>query len=127
MTTMLEDTRTQDAANDLADRYRWEHRATAPGMYRDGQGVVWRVKHNRDKTGLYAQRVIAGEGRVRFEYVHGAIARLLSTHQMTLEEGREYARLIGACCVCGRTLTDPTSVGDGIGPICRKQFRPREA
>jgi hypothetical protein len=32
---------------------------------------------------------------------------------------RRSARLAGICCVCGRTLTDPTSREQGIGPECR--------
>lgn len=27
-------------------------------------------------------------------------------------------RLIGRCAVCGRSLTDPTSVAAGVGPTC---------
>jgi hypothetical protein len=30
-----------------------------------------------------------------------------------------FGREIGACGICGRTLTDPTSIEIGIGPICR--------
>jgi hypothetical protein len=33
-------------------------------------------------------------------------------------------RLTGECCVCGRTLRDPTSVGLGIGPECRENMAP---
>lgn len=29
-----------------------------------------------------------------------------------------YGKQFGICCVCNRTLTDPTSVEAGIGPIC---------
>jgi uncharacterized protein DUF6011 len=29
-----------------------------------------------------------------------------------------YGREIGACGVCGRTLTDPDSIDKGIGPVC---------
>lgn len=28
----------------------------------------------------------------------------------------------GTCCICGRTLTDPISVEQGIGPICSSRF-----
>lgn len=30
----------------------------------------------------------------------------------------EYGKSSGSCCVCGRFLTNPTSVEEGIGPIC---------
>lgn len=32
---------------------------------------------------------------------------------------------MGTCCVCNRTLTDPTSVELGIGPECRKNRYPQ--
>lgn len=34
------------------------------------------------------------------------------------EASMRYGREIGACGVCGRTLTDPNSISDGIGPVC---------
>jgi hypothetical protein len=34
-----------------------------------------------------------------------------------------YGRMIGVCGICGRTLTDPESIEQGIGPICIKQFK----
>ena len=30
----------------------------------------------------------------------------------------DYGKKTGICCCCGRTLTDPVSVKNGIGPIC---------
>lgn len=34
------------------------------------------------------------------------------------EAGFRFGREIGACCRCGRTLTDPESRAAGIGPTC---------
>ena len=34
----------------------------------------------------------------------------------------EHGKLTGGCCVCNRTLSDPVSVANGIGPICAKKF-----
>lgn len=31
-----------------------------------------------------------------------------------------YGKEIGACGVCGKTLTDPESIANGIGPVCAK-------
>lgn len=28
----------------------------------------------------------------------------------------------GRCCICGRTLTDPSSIEAGIGPVCASRF-----
>lgn len=36
------------------------------------------------------------------------------------EAARTYGRELGACGVCGRTLTNDVSRGYGIGPVCRK-------
>lgn len=39
-----------------------------------------------------------------------------------LEAAQRYGKLTGRCCSCGRELTDPASIEDGIGPICAKKF-----
>lgn len=36
------------------------------------------------------------------------------------QAAERFGREIGACAVCGRTLTDPVSREIGIGPICRE-------
>lgn len=33
-----------------------------------------------------------------------------------------YGKETGICCVCARTLTNPTSIEAGIGPICAEQW-----
>jgi len=33
-----------------------------------------------------------------------------------------FGRLTGACACCGRTLTDPTSIERGVGPICAQKW-----
>ena len=35
-----------------------------------------------------------------------------------LEASKTYGREIGVCGVCNRTLTNPESIANGIGPIC---------
>ena len=46
-------------------------------------------------------------------------------HQLAKNPG-EYARMTGKatgrCCCCGRELTDPKSIEDGIGPICATKW-----
>lgn len=34
------------------------------------------------------------------------------------QTAKEYGKLTGICCCCGRELTDPNSIEQGIGPIC---------
>lgn len=51
--------------------------------------------------------------------VHGI---LKSIAKDPLEASAAYGRHIGACGVCGRTLTNPDSRRRGIGPICAEKF-----
>jgi hypothetical protein len=37
---------------------------------------------------------------------------------MSIEAAKTYSRRIGACCVCGKTLTNAKSIERGIGPVC---------
>jgi hypothetical protein len=54
----------------------------------------------------------------RFEYEQGAIHKLRPEMRMSLEEAKEFGKVYGTCCVCGRTLTNETSIEEGIGPVC---------
>lgn len=42
--------------------------------------------------------------------------------RLSLEEAKEYGRLYGQCMVCGRPLTDETSIEKGIGPVCEEKM-----
>jgi hypothetical protein len=87
------------------------------GVY-EANGQVFVVKPNQAKTRLYAKVWANGH----LDYVAGAIYRLHPCHKVSRERGEELSLQIGACCVCGRTLTDPKSVRKGIGPVCGKAF-----
>lgn len=39
-----------------------------------------------------------------------------------LAVGVAYGKKTGMCCVCGRELTDPVSIANGIGPICESNW-----
>ena len=39
-----------------------------------------------------------------------------------LDAVKEIAQLTGRCCVCGRTLTNESSIEDGIGPVCSEKM-----
>lgn len=45
--------------------------------------------------------------------------RILEAILADPDSGPRFGREIGACYVCGRTLTDETSRSLGIGPVCR--------
>ena len=84
------------------------------GMFRHN-GKVYKVQKAVHGSGnLYAKILVHGT----FEFAKGMIAKLDESERMTLEEAKEYGKLTGSCCNCGRELTNPDSVAQGIGPIC---------
>ena len=52
----------------------------------------------------------------------GTFERLKVILNDPLEQAVAYGRKFGSCCVCGRTLTNQTSIDAGIGPICGSRF-----
>lgn len=98
-------------------------RATAPeGMHRVA-GVVYKVQKAVHGSGrLYAKRLVQSGESWSFEFAPGGIALLSEATRMTLTEAREWGVLYGTCCACGRTLTDETSIANGIGPVCGSKF-----
>ena len=111
---------------------------------RDGTPYVV-VKHNREGTRQYAQRLHLEGGipadytphpdedvsegdfppvRGTWVYESGLITRLAlalasgDAARLTVDEARSFGQLYGVCCVCGRRLTHPRSIEDGIGPVC---------
>jgi hypothetical protein len=104
------------------ERQQRERREPAtPGMYRK-DGVIYKVQIAVHGSGRpYAKRLVAPENfgeRARFEYTAGVVFDLAPEDKLSLEEARKWGALYGTCCVCGRTLTDETSIARGIGPIC---------
>lgn len=111
------------------------------GMYRK-DGTIYKVQVAVHGSGLpYAKRLVvdevpcetcshqfstdcpacngsSGSYRTYFEYAPGAIRQLDQSHRLTLEQAKEFGALYGTCCVCGRTLTNETSIEAGIGPTC---------
>jgi len=64
---------------------------------------VWASDEQHPIKGMAAKRQILE--KIRYDGIQQAAERF----------GRE----IGSCAICGRTLTDPTSISIGIGPVCR--------
>lgn len=92
---------------------------TEDGMYRMADGTIAKVQIAVNGSGnLYAKRLVVGDREGRFEYEPGLIRKLSASDRMTADEAAEFGRLYGFCCVCGRTLTDETSIAAGIGPVC---------
>lgn len=106
-----------------------------PGVFKH-DGEVFVVKPNKDKTRLYAKRLVElrdsqgdrltdDEGHVRFDYEYeaGAVYKLDESERMEVEEAKKLAVQYGRCISCGRTLVVAESVERGIGPVCIKSFR----
>ncbi len=96
---------------------------TEVGMYRDADGVVFRVKRSRESGNLYAMR-FHPEAQVRserFTYERGGIYRLSATQRMSVEQAQELGVRFGICCVCGAELTVTENVERGIGPVCAQR------
>ncbi len=115
-----------------APRPAREVAVTEPGVYKhDGQVFV--VKANRQKTRLYAKRLVEIGGErlaesgdtvhIDFVYEPGAIFALRPEDQMTVEDAKPLMVRYGRCIACGAFLKDRTSVERGIGPVCIKKFR----
>ena len=87
------------------------------GYYRIGSEIYTVTKaKNSDRT--YAKILVCDGNRGRWEYVKGMVSRLLPSNRITIKEASEFGHLHGFCLVCGKTLTDPKSVSQGIGPVC---------
>jgi hypothetical protein len=89
---------------------------------------VYKVLYNKamgNGRNLYAKRLVPETGR--FMYSYGAIHTLQPDWQMSLEDMKSYGKQFGRCCLCGRTLTDDVSISLGIGPICERRYKLRQA
>lgn len=41
-----------------------------------------------------------------------------AARKMSIDEAKQFGKIYGFCVRCGRTLTDETSIAEGIGPVC---------
>lgn len=110
-------------------------KVTEPGVY-EKDGEVYIVKPNREKTRLYAKRLVElrdtqgdritdEDERVRIDFVYepGVVFSLRPEDKMPLEKAKRLTVRYGRCIVCGRHLKVAESVERGIGPTCIKSFR----
>lgn len=103
-----------------------------PGVY-ELKGEIFIVKSNKEKSRLYAKRLVNIGGKrltesgateqFDFEYAPGAIFDIFPENRMPLERAKELMVRYGRCINCGRFLKDAKSVERGIGPVCIKAFR----
>jgi hypothetical protein len=83
-------------------------------------GSVYTIATSKLSGQRYAKVLVIneGEGKGRWEYAKGMLFKLNATMKLTLEAAAALGKQYGVCMICGRTLTDPSSVSAGIGPIC---------
>jgi hypothetical protein len=110
-----------------------------PGVF-EKDGEIYVVKPNRDKTRLYAKRVIEiqlstprvlEDGTevnydIEMEYAKGVIYKLSESDRMDTARAEELTIRYGRCIVCGARLKKAESVKRGIGPVCRKSLKVAE-
>jgi len=99
------------------------------GMYQTPSGEIYKVQvavHGSGK--LYGKKLVPlteprqlrnGVRTHEFVKEDGALRKLTPAMAMTQEQAAAFGKLYGACCNCGLTLTDETSIELGIGPKCR--------
>lgn len=87
------------------------------GMYKVGDDIF---KVYFTQAGHIATKQLTEDG---FEYTgRKPLAVIKPEHRMTLDEAKEYGKVTGTCCNCGRLLTNEESIANGIGPICATKF-----
>jgi hypothetical protein len=98
------------------------------GMYQLASGEIYRLQYAVHGSGrLYGKRLLTetdeyGKTDIWFERDTSALRRLTLADKMSAEAAKAFGQLYGVCCVCARTLTDETSIAEGIGPICSSKF-----
>ena len=96
-------------------------RSRAPGSI-----VVTSAARSYDDRAFYGR--IMQDGTVRFGRDVGSdVKRTIGAALVKLAEdpegaARAYGQRLGQCCFCGLTLSDPSSIRVGYGPICAKHF-----
>lgn len=69
-------------------------------------------------SGEYAGKITAGTFIPAFNAKPDTLALVCEIAQNPSQEARDYGIETGKCGCCGRELTDPDSIANGIGPIC---------
>lgn len=86
------------------------------GFYRRDD-VIYKIQRAVHGSGhLYAKRLDVVDGKGEWSYAPGVIRQL--TERLTLAEAEAFGKLYGICAICGRQLTDESSIARGIGPVC---------
>ena len=92
---------------------------TEEGMYRDNAGIIYKVQASLETGRLYAKHLDVAERKFIFEA--GAMRHLTAQMRMSIDEAKAFGVEYGFCVWCGKFLTDPVSVAQGIGPVCARR------
>lgn len=97
------------------------------GIYRVGDEVfkVQLAIHGSGRP--YAKRLVVttdedGHPVGKFVFADGALSKISADDKLSLDEARAFGQLYGVCVSCGATLTDETSITNGLGPVCARKF-----
>lgn len=95
----------------------------------DGLKIKPAKETSRNAGALYVTKGNDYQGKVlggRFYPVNGVdpgiLSKLAEIAANPSQAARDYGKKTGTCCCCGRELTDPVSVANGIGPICASNW-----
>ena len=95
---------------------------TEDGIYRFN-GVIYKIQWNQERSRLYGKRLVVGtEVEPVWTYEPGVLSMIAGAEKLTLEEAQQFGHMYGQCIVCGRTLSNESSIAAGIGPICAQKF-----
>ena len=103
------------------------------GVYKLPDGTICKVQANREKTKVYAKRLVEIGGQratesgarihAEYQYEAGLVQRVAAEGvKLTLAEAKALSIRYAFCIRCGRKLTDAQSVEQGMGPICIQYF-----
>lgn len=84
--------------------------------------LVWIIWRNTCVGKIENAQVTLFERRLMGVQLEPLMSALKEFEADPLEAAKRYGRESGRCCSCGRDLTDPVSIGLGIGPICAGKF-----
>lgn len=84
-----------------------------PGMWRTADGRIVKVQLSQAGN-LYGKLIT--EDEPKGVYAPGIVKDVVE--RLSFEDAKAFGRATGACCVCGRELTNGVSIEEGIGPIC---------
>jgi hypothetical protein len=88
----------------------------------DGQFKFYVIDHGRKGTKWEGRVFVSVQASDELHPVRnrdqrvGILAAIMTVGP--LEASKAYGRELGICGVCRRTLTDPESIANGIGPVC---------